>query len=474
MAVQRGFSGAAAMLTLLALGACHPPHASVEGRPLLKSCEFAAIQQDEGRGLIKNLYCPDLWRLHIRMLLVQNRTLQAVASFRQWADSNNQERAALRHLALSFIWWGLRHQDAQVRVSAVQAARLVDAASLRDDVAALLNDPDEEVRSWAAVNLANTAAGRSALISQLRSRAPTARAVATRALGRIVGQQAIPTLERMVIDPDERVRSATAVGLAATGHNRALPLLALLSRDVQAQVRADAITALGSVANSRSYRSVRRALRDSSALVRAAAVRALARFKLRRAEKDLKKIASGDDLSLALLAAVPLSRLGRVQPALNAIATAMRDSSPDMRIKALQAAAVIKDRVALKLTRPALTDARPRVKLAAARVALAHGARQEAARVALDLEQLACGSLKKGMDRLCLHAVTLLLQARHRRGLPAMIALSKQSASHTTRVAALRIALSKQTEVDLALFALTDPAPQIRLAAASWILTHVP
>jgi len=436
-------------------------------------CEFAAGPKTATRGLTEHLDCHGLGQLHIRVLLAENNVGGAVAAYRRWITRHGRDPAAKQQLALALLRWGLHHKDPAVRVAAIQDANLVDATALYADVASRLTDTDEVVRSWAAVAMSQTSDGFRVLHRQLRSSYPVARAVAVRALGKRLGCGALSTLAQSVVDPDPEVRVAFTVGLSSSRCPDALPVLLRLSRDPQEIVRAAAVEALGHLGRAGAYGAVLRAMEDPREKVRQQAACALARIAGSDARPELWAMALGSDLSSALVAGEALAELGAIQPVLNAVAKGLVDRRWTVRLAALRTAGSVKDRAVLVLARRALDDDEPMVRMAAAEAVFAHADRTSAVRTALDLRKVACSEPPRPrMEHLCLRASTLLNRAGGGAGLPSLLKLSREALSSVTRSAALQAALDGGANEELAIDALLDPEPQVKLVAARWIYCH--
>lgn len=431
-----------------------------------QSCAYATggSLPEKARGPAR---CVDLWKVHVRILLARGQLEQAVESYRRWARDNGPDSEAFRHLLTSFISWGLHHPQPEIRIAAIHAARLSEESGLNPDLALRLADPDQVVRAWAAVALSGTAEGARVLRLQVNSTEPGAREVVARQIGRVLGTEAIPALVRLSYDPEPRVRAATAIGLKEIQSRRALPVLRELLRDADHRVRAQAVSVLGR----KTCQVARDALDDPRIEVRRAAVSALGWCGAGEGEGlELRKVARGSDISLALAAGLQLARSGAVQPLLNAVARGLRSRRWTVRAAALDAtASMITDRVALQLARRGIGDPDPWVRLSAARALLAHRDSKKAAEIAASLRRRSCGSLASGMEPICLQAARLLGEAGHESGLAALRQLARQGARFTTRIVALRSALDHGAGPGLALKALSDPDPRVGLSAATWL-----
>lgn len=456
----------AALLLLCAGVGCQPPPSALEAQRLLNRGRLDAAKGEVERGVAKD---PDSFELHkigIEVHIRRGSPAAALKMYRSWVKSHGEDEKLVRHIALSTLRWGLKHRDPAVRLAALQGARETDAAPLEQDVAERLADPNEVVCAWAAVAMSQTQAGADMLGRQLRSTDPRARAVAVENLSRIAGKAAISALSRFVTDPAPRVRSALARGLPLTKSKEALPLLTKLVSDKDKGVRVEAIRALGTLGLPQGVSAVSKALKDPYPGVRVAAVIALADLQSDAAKPALAKIAAGDDLSLALRAGVRLSRMGSVQPVLNAIARTLVSRQWTLRVAGCNAAGSVKDRVALRLVARVLKDPEPAVRIAAARAVFAHN-RQEVGLITVrSLHSLACGAKDEQMESLCLQAAELLTRAGKSSGRASLARLSHRGKTPTLRISALRSALALGAHLSVALKALPDKDPKVRVAAA--------
>jgi HEAT repeat protein len=399
--------------------------------------------------------------LRLRLLVATGRRGEAVALCRQLGGDR-----LLWSLADSVLWWSLRHPDPTIRVKGIHAARDLDAKTLLDEMRARLDDPDEVVRTWAAVALSGTPRGANLLEQQLRSESPAARAHAFRELGRLAREAAVAPLAACVEDPVPQVRAACAAGLGRTGHQTAWPSLRRLSTDAEREVRRAAVAALGHLRLPRSAEILRRATEDDYLAVRLAAVTALAGLEDDQPTALLRRLAEGGDSLTALRAGVQLARRGLVQPGLNAIARGLVHRSPATRIAAINAASSVADRVARRLVRRALRDPQPPVRLAAAR-ALFQTDPAAALRVAKSVHELT--GTQPGMAALRIEAAELLTRSGDLSGRQTLEHLAGRAKAPADRQSALRAALRHTSAKQLALAALADPDPRVALVAATWL-----
>jgi HEAT repeat protein len=457
-----------AIVALMSVAGCHPPQAAVEAEALLLKGDLTAAERRVADGLAGQPDNGDLWRLKIRIALERNQIGQAVASYRERAR-RGEDKALLRHLALSVIRWGMKHRDPVVRLAAVQAARETDDAALEDEMGARLGDPDEVIRTWAALALSEHRDGVDVLERQLRSSNPRARAIAVRAVGKFGGAAAVGPLARFVDDGDASVRSAAADALAVTRRREALEPLRRLLADRDPWVRADAARAISSLGLAEGAAVLRGAAADAVPGVRLAVAVALCDLKDEGAKATLAALAAGDDLTVALRAALRLSRLGDAQPALNAIAKALVDRRWPVRAAGCNAASSVKSAVVVALLQRALKDPVPAVQMAAARATFSRGAQESAAATARAIFATACRTRGPASVEMCLEAAELLARAGQEDGRSTLAHLARLASPPERRLEALRAALIFVGRLTLAIDALPDPDPRVSIAAAAWI-----
>jgi HEAT repeat protein len=451
----------------LLFAACHPPQAAVEGRRLLDRGEVSAAQKKVDQAVKAHPRDATLRRLSIEIRLAQNDRRGAVKSYRAWLDQRGKDERMLNFLALSVLRWGLSNRDPKVRLAALQGARKTDADTLEADVARRLDDPDELVKTWAAVALSRTPAGADTLSQQLRSTNAKARAVAVGNLARIAGKSAIKSLMRFVTDSSTEVRAALARGLGGVKDDLVLEPLGRLVRDKDRGVRAAAVASLGRAGRKGGMDMVETALNDEYLGVRLAAVLAFAELGGTGVKQRLRELAWSQDLPTAYRAGAKLVGMGEDQPLLNAVAKGLVDKKWSVRAAACNAASTIKQHtVALKLVRRALRDPEPRVRAAAARAVLAQGDKTAAARVGGLLVGLGCKSSDTELEAVCIQGAEVLLRAGDRSGLKHLeqLALKAKTAPH--RREALRIALTGGALLELAVDVLPDPDADTAVAAA--------
>jgi HEAT repeat protein len=423
-------------------------------------------------GLTQNPDNSELWKLRLEIHLAQYRVNEAVSAYQERIMRHGPDNDLFHHLALSLLGWGLRHRDANVRLAALQEIRKADVSPLESDMLDRLKDPQEVVRSWAALALSQRPEGAEVLEQQLHSSNPQARTVAAKALGQIAGPSAITTLALLVNDSAAEVRSAAAHALGNTKKHESLPALLRLSEDNDKGVRADAIAALGVLGDLEATNVVRKALNDPYAGIKLAAIASLANLEGEKAKTSLSPIAAGEDITAALRASLIMAKWGEIQPVLSAIAKGLVDRLWTVRAAACNTASSVKDPVTLRLIRKAQDDPSPSVRAAASRALYSHGDKENARRIALNLSEKTCTA--KGDDNvsLCLQASELLAQMDQPIGLLNLKKLSRTTPLFSRRIEALQLALKYGAPAELALESLTDSDARITMVAAGWIYSR--
>ena len=337
-----------AVLSAFVIPACKPVPAVVSASGQLKEGNLKEALKMAQEGLKKHPTDNELWKLLIHVHLAMGNVTEAVAAYRLNEKSLGHNRRMSAYLGLTVLRWALTHRDPEVRQEGIQGIRSSDAAPLLKDMLQRLNDPNEVVRTWAAVALSRMPQGADILDEQLRSTSARARALALEWVARIAGEKALKAVGAAAADRAAGVREAAARALTRTGAGGLEPLLKLL-KDKERTVRAAAAEALGRQDQQRARKALAAALDDSYVGVRLAAARSLGTLKDSASKPALFKLASGDDLITALAAAKALFKLGEVQPVLDAIARSLEVGKVPARVAACNAAVVVNDRVAGQL-----------------------------------------------------------------------------------------------------------------------------
>ena len=113
------------------------------------------------------------------------------------------------------------------------------------------------------------------LLSALRSRQPSIRRLAARALGKIAIAEAVEPLIRALDDMDDEVCRQAVIALGNIGSRQALEPLILRLNDLKEDIRREAAVALGKIGDHRAQLPLIKTLQDISADVKIAAANAL-------------------------------------------------------------------------------------------------------------------------------------------------------------------------------------------------------
>jgi HEAT repeat protein len=418
----------------------------------------------------------DALALQMRVHLGKGQPESAVKLYQKRRDSD-----LLRALALGTIWAAMRHRDPDVRLAGIQVARRLDAGQLATEMARRLDDPDERVRTWAAVALSGVPGGADVLQRQLDSKDPQARSIAIVAVGRLAKAKALPAIERQAGHRSAVVRAASADALQASGvrSDRAVALLTKLIKDEKREVRLAAAKALLTLAIPGSQKAIREGLQDDYLPVRKATLQIYDRLAKDDALPYLREAARGEDISLALLAGRLLAKRGETQPVLDAVAKGLVDKRWTIRVVALNTASMLEDRVAWDLAKRALRDAEPAVRLAAVRLFIAHGkdkaAVADSQRVLRSTFALLCPKdpvASKDIPR-CIESAELLARRKDDGGRKTLAALAQKAKKWGHRAQALRLALLHTGDRDIAVVGLGDAEPRVALEAAQHLFVKL-
>lgn len=454
------------LLSLFPVLACAPLPATKDASGYLERGDYAAALKEVEKGLKLHPEDDRLHRMAIHAHMAQGDVKLGVGAYRRYEQAEGRDREMLAYLALTTIRWALAHRTPEVRLEGIQAVRRCDAAPLMRDMLRRMGDPNEFVRTWAAVALSRTQQGAEMLDDQLRSSSPRARALALEWVARIAGDRAVGTVGEAASDSVEQVRVAVARSLAHTGPGGVPVLLTLLTDKVR-EVRVAAAASLGDLGDSGARPALVKALQDSYVGVRLAAAKALGRQGGSESAPALRALAAGDDLLTALNAGRVLHKQGEAQPLLDAMAKALMMGDGPAREAACNAATMVKDGAALMLVINALTDKLPGVRMAAARATRQGGKGPQAVGVALVVLKEACAETK--LPRECFAAAELLALEEVKEGQAELRRLATAAKSPTLRQQALAAHLRLIRDPDLALKALEDDAAAVVMTAASWL-----
>ncbi len=150
----------------------------------------------------------------------------------------------------------------------------------RDTLAALLRDPDDDVRAAAARALERLESFGSLgeVLDSLKKGDMGAKIKALYALGRIGGEQVLPALIYCATRPEEDIRSVAVEVLGGLAHPKGLPAIVDCLKDPSPAIRAKAVAALGNFRDPTLASQLAPFLDENDGLLDAEAVRALARI----------------------------------------------------------------------------------------------------------------------------------------------------------------------------------------------------
>ncbi|HWM87338.1 MAG TPA: HEAT repeat domain-containing protein [Kofleriaceae bacterium] len=450
-----------ALLLCLSLVACAgaPPEAR-RAEALLERGDYAGARSAADKGLERAPRDPLLWRLKMRALLGAGEARGAVALYRSWRDLRGQEDpAALRAMARTTLWQGLRARSAAIQTGAVQAIERLELEELSPEVAELVASEEPLVAAAAASALLTAHQNApQVLVELLRSDDPAVRVLAVDGIGRKAGEHARADLEPMLNDRDARVRSAAAGAVVRFAEGAALVrLYTMARRDPDGPVRARILRGLATRdVDGRVELARQAATRDPYLGARHAAVVLLASTDTAEASAALDRLVRSRDLHIALAAAAERGGDKAV------FERALADAAWTTRAAALNAVHAAPRPLALALAGRGIVDRRAEVRLAAARLFMRL---EQPERARSELRSALAG----GDALLRLDAAIDLLRLGDERGLAVLDRLA-HSASPGVRGAAVRAHAAVGRTTAGLVAGLADPQPELRLAAAETLL----
>lgn len=356
--------------------------ATSKGWAALRRGDLAGAKRIVRQGLRENPDSEKLLDLKLRVDLLIRDWKAAAATYEKLRPMvyEREELAARRLLVAQSLWGGLKQKEVTLRRSAARAANALGVSGLNVALRKAVEDPDPLVRVYAnAALLPQNFDGWLGLMKLSHSPKGEVRRAAAETLEKISDRSYVfKTLTRLAEDPDPQVRSMALRSLASVSQkkrrlfHRALKLLVSALKDPAGPVRAEAASLLARFKGKVRVEWVRETLKDPSLAVRLAALRGLKKEK--KTEKELRAVAKGDDLFLALRATVTLSKRGFQEGCGAVLERAMASKDWAVRAAALNAASSMKKcPQAPKAVARGLEDTHPRVRLAAARTALHSG-----------------------------------------------------------------------------------------------------
>lgn len=366
----------------LTLAACGPSPAVRHAQTLVDRGDYRGASDYTAAELGKRPDDAGLHRVRLRALLGLGDAAGAIADYRAWREraGGADDRPALKTMALTTLWQGLRAPSVALKVAAIRAIEANEVEALAEDVGRAMGDDHDQVAAAAAVAVLRAYPQAPEVATQmLGSDDPVARAIAVEGIGRKIKGLAADDLRPLASDGDPRVRAAVATYLAGLGDAADTARLITLAGDADAIVRASALRALA--ARDRSGATglaelATRGLADEQLPVRLAAVELRKRVGGAAALADL---AGHADPMVALAAA---RGAGDRAAAAAAIDRALASGELAIRLGGVHALTALGKDAARSRAAGLVGDAAPEVRIAAAR-ALAYAGDGAAAIAAL-------------------------------------------------------------------------------------------
>lgn len=363
----------------LAVPACGPSATVQHAQTLVDRGDYRGATDYTAAELAKRPDDAGLHRVRLRALLGLGDAAGAVADYRAWREraGGGDDAPALRTMALTTLWQGLRAPSVALKVAAIRAIEAEEIEALAEDVGRAMGDDSDQVAAAAAVAVLRAYPQAPEVATQmLGSDDPLARAIALEGIGRKVKGLAADDLRPLAADADPRVRTVAAAYLGTLGDRADGERLVALASDPEASVRAAALRGLATRARPDvpgQDEAARHGLADEQLAVRLAAVELTGR---RGGPTALAALASHADPMVAIAAA----RLaGDRAAAATAIERGVASADPAIRIGAVNALSSALGKDGARTRAAGLVgDATPAVRVAAAR-ALAYGGERDGA-----------------------------------------------------------------------------------------------
>jgi HEAT repeat protein len=448
-----------------------PPEGARRAQRALNAGEFDRAEQIADAELARFPKQPTLWRVKMLAALGRRDASRAVGIYGDWKQlRGGHDTTALRAMAKSTLWQALHTPSRNVRIAAIQTAERLDMESMADPVSERLGDDDPAVAAAAAVAILRWHPDAPYVATQsLSSDDPRARAIAVEGIARKAGGHARDDLAPLLTDRDDKVRRAAIGALWKFAspediHTDVDTVVRLARADEVGSVRAAALRALSQKDFPGALELARASLRDDYLGARLAALQLLADRGGDPASDDLKVVAAGDDLFMALRATVLLAKRGFDGNTLAVARRALAAESWSVRAAAMNAIAQVAGKDdGLPVVRATIDDEAVHVRLSAARALIRFGAPDEA------LPVLAA-ALADDSDSARVQAAIDLIRLEDARGTTALDSLVR-SPSPDTREQAVRAMIQLREPTDGLVAALADENAEVRIAAADVILT---
>jgi HEAT repeat protein len=469
MAIRRHLAPAL-LLAAAALSGCAGGSAEARrAEALFDKGDHAGARREAESGLERAPRDADLWRIKLRALLATGDARAAVEQYATWRGLRGQEDdVALRALARTTLWQGLRSRSPAAQAAAVRAIERLELDELAPSVAPLIASDDDQVAAAAATALLTAHPQAPPIaVDLLRSDDPLARAAAVDGIGRKAGVHARADLVPMLGDADAQVRRAAVGAVAGFAEDGDLArLVAMARKDPDGPVRARILRALAGRDIDQRMELARQGVADPYLGARQAAVELLVRIDSDEARAALDQVARSPDLHVALIAAAALLRGGAAsepaRPAASVFQRALVDPAWTARAAALNATPAASRELALSLAGRGIADRRAEVRLAAARLLMRVGQGERARR------ELA-GALAHPDPLVRLDAAIDLCRLGDERGRAPLDQLAR-SREPSVRAAAVQAHAAARRITAGLVAALADPAFELRLAAAEILL----
>lgn len=454
-----------AVLAVVLFGACAgtPPNAR-RAETLIAQGQFAEAEAIADQELGRTPKHPTYWRLKIRAALGQKNASKAVTAYQDWRVARGgHDSTALKIMALTTLWQGLRVPSVDIRVGAIAAIERHKIERLADAVGELLADDDDVVAASASIAVLRGHPQAARIAGELlHSDVARARAIIVAGLGQKVGSAARDDLVAAMADRDAGVRRAAVSAIGSfKDPGDVQTFIALAGSDPDGATRATALRALVGRSLPAVIDRAATSLADDYLGARLAAIEVLGKA---RATAPLANAAAADDLFVALRAAIALGKDGAPVAAVpGLIERALKDEAWSVRAAAINALdKLLSAQSAMQRLRAMGTDPREEVRQAAARVLALLGAKDEAR------PQFLAGLRSQSEDIRLDAAIDLarLGDAPSETAAESTLDALMKSANPTVRVRAAAAHLYVGRPTDGLVAALADEAPAVRLAAA--------
>jgi HEAT repeat protein len=263
----------------------------------------------------------------------------------------------------------LADSDAAVREAGVRAVTALHDTSARGAVAALLRrDPAEGVRvaSVQALTLLQVGDERLALVQALKDESAVVRRESANALSGISADVASELIAVYPTEPEASVQQAIIYALARVPHNQPIAyriesLLRSAVRSSDKPVREAAVYALGTFTSPEAKAIVRTALSDDSQRVKVAAIQSVAQQRNSDAVPQLVRMLDDDEADVRGAAVDALGKIGDPRAA-DPLVARLKDENEYVRLSAQRSLSTLEAGDALT---QALRDVSPEVRVRA-------------------------------------------------------------------------------------------------------------